>query len=63
MEITELERAQVIIDTLKARLFHKEEELLSEQVAHSLTKLSYQKAVAMSSEPVVVLPEEEPEGA
>jgi hypothetical protein len=54
MEITELERAQIIIDVLKTRLFQKEEELLSEQVAHQLTKLSYQKREAVST------PEPEP---
>lgn len=43
MEITQLERAQVIIDTLKARVHGLEEALLAEQTAHALTRLSYQK--------------------
>ena len=43
MEITQLERAQVIIDTLKDRVHGLEEALLAEQTAHALTRLSYQK--------------------
>jgi len=43
MEITTLERAQVIIDTLKARIHLLEETLLAEQTSHALTVLSYQK--------------------
>jgi hypothetical protein len=42
MEISELDRAQIIIDTLKARVHVLEEALLSEQVSHALTRLAYQ---------------------
>lgn len=50
MEITSLERAQVIINTLKARVHQLEENLLEERAAHALTVLSYQKEEAQASE-------------
>lgn len=49
-DITQIERAQVIIDTLKDRVHALEEALLSEQTAHRLTVLSYQKSSAVSTE-------------
>ena len=47
--ITDIERAQIIIEVLKARVHELEEALLSEQVNHSMTRLSYQKSQEESS--------------
>lgn len=42
-DITQLERAQIIIDTINARVHELEEALLAERTAHALTRLVYQK--------------------
>lgn len=47
--ITDIERAQIIIETLKARVHELEEALMSERVNHSMTRLSYQKAAEESN--------------
>lgn len=49
MEITEIDRAQVIINVLRERIRELEDELDSERVAHQLSVLSYQRSVQMSN--------------
>lgn len=49
--INELDRAAIIIETLKQRVFELEEALLSGRVDHAMTRLAYQQEAEAATSP------------